>query len=923
MLAHLHIRLLCDQANLRNVRRSLDKAPADLYAFYEVAMSRVSAQPEAKKQVVKMALCYLFCAKRPLNTEELLHALSVEHGDVTLEEDAIIDLQFVLGSSAGLIRADTQTRIVGLVHHTLHEYLKLQPEQLLAWPEKELAKACLVSLNFEEFQNGPCDDADDLDARLQKYCFLDYASHHWGHHLYNASRTGEVPEDILLLREFLGHAGKLSASVQVLHMPLHRTKGWHTRFPTQVSALHAASYWGLDKAVTVLLEGKEVDVNHQDSYGETALHSAAQNGHMAVAQLLLDHSADIDLVDIRGRTPVAWASRSGHQAMVELLVSHGADTLKEDSYGWTAFHWASTGSHAELARLLLNHNPGPSRAHRHRALIYAAEARCVDIIRMLLDDDSNEKAEVNEKDSDDNVALTFSVPLGYIDAVRVFLENGADINIRDAFQNTPLHWAIAHPSVARLLLDNGARVDAKNDTGKTALHWAVQAEQEQVTAMLVKGGADVNAVDENNFTPLHVASLQGHSGIVQLLLAKGARPDIEDQDGWTPLHAAVLRRDDKMVDLLVDKTENGPKILAKVTDLLQDGAVQALWDIKAQEKSAGSTVVCGLRYAASIGNTEMVLALLESGTDIDGEDDPGGSTALTVAASLCYSDTLQLLLRNGANVNKPDRNGWTALHYAASNVGGLESAKLLLENGADIEAKVYRWTPLLLAGFYWQKASAAHLLNNGADANAEDFHGRRILHWAAWNNSTMVARLALEQDAHINATDRWGKTALVWAIESTNEHMTELLLQHGADTMVKARDGITALHMAAFTGNQDLTRRLLANEADCAVGAVGGLTALHIAAFKGHRAIVKLFLAKGADSSDQCQWRMGETVHGRFDTGGGIEPLGLLSNRFRRLVAKSSQVSEDMVEGQTSFTAPQLAALGGSPSVLRLFVQHA
>lgn len=934
MLAYLHIHLLCDQSNMRNVRRSLDKAPANLFAFYDVAMVRITDQPEPRKQVVKTALCYLFCAKRPLNTGELLHALGTEIGDAELDEEAIPDLQFVLSNSAGLIRADTQTGIVGLVHHTLHEYLTLRPEQLLAWPEREMARACLVSLNFDEFQSGPCGDAKDLDARLQKYCFFDYASHHWGSHFHDASQTGDTPEeDMALLRDFLGHSGKLSSSIQVLHMSRHRTKGWHDRFPRQVSALHVASYWGLDNAVALLLEGDEkVDANHQDSYGATALHLAAQNGHVAVARLLLDCSASIDAVDIRGRTPVAWASRNGYQAMAELLILRGADTLREDSSGWTALHWATMGGYDELARVLLNHTAGPARAHRNRALVLAAEARSVGIIRMLLDDDdSSERADIDGRDDEGSTPLTFSVSLGDMEAVRIFLQRGADVNGLDAYQNAPLHWAIAHVPMTRLLLEEGARVNAKNDEGRTALHWAVQEGQEAVAKVLIEAGADVNAADENGFTPLHAASLKGLAGIVRLLLANAARADVEDVDGWMPLHAAVLRKHDAVVGLLVGRRKDGPEIVAQTTELLQDGVVRTMWDEKAQEKSAGSTVVSGLRYAANTGNAEMVLALLENGADIDAEDDVGGSTALTVAASLCYPDIMQLLLQNGVAINKPDRKGWTALHYAAYSEEGLDLVKLLLENGADIEAKVHRWTPLLLAGKHWRPESATYLATRGANVNVEDYHGRRILHWAAWNNSTKLAQLLLDRGADINAADRWGKTALIWAVESMNGRMTELLLERGADAMLKARDGTTALYMAAFAGIPRLASHLLAKGVGCNTRAVGGLTAVHIAAFMGYRAVVKLLLAGGAAASDQCQWRIGESVYNGFDTSGGIEPFGLLSNQFRRLVNESGEdaskdTSEDTieevaeeVEDQRSLSAQQLATLGGSTSVLRLF----
>ncbi|KLU88296.1 hypothetical protein MAPG_07283 [Magnaporthiopsis poae ATCC 64411] len=923
LLAHLYIRLLCDQLNVRNVRRALGKAPANLFAFYDVAMARIADQPEPRKQAVKTALCYLFCAKRPLNTEELLHALGVEINDIGLDEAAIPDIRFVLSDSVGLIRADTRTGMVGLVHHTLHEYLKSRPGQLLPWPEREMARVCLVYLNFDEFQGGPCSDAKDLEKRLQNYRFYDYASHHWGSHCRH-SQT-DTPEDMDLLQRFLRHEGKLSSSIQVLHMSRHRTKGWHDRFPRQVSALHAASYWGLDKVAAMVLEEGKVDANHQDSYGATALHLAAQNGYVAVAQLLLDsYPASINLVDNRGRTPVAWASRNGHQAVAELLIARGADTLREDSSKWIALHWATMGGYAELTRVLLSLTPGPERAHRNRALMLAAEAGRIGIIRMLLDDDSSESAGVDGRDEEGKTPVTFSVSLGYVEAVRVFLEKGADVNALDADQNAPLHWAIAGVSMTRLLLGNGARVNAKNDLGKTALHWAVREGREEVAKVLIEAGADVKVADKNNFTPLHSASLVGLEGIARLLLANGARVDVKDVDGWTPLHCAVLRKHDTVVDLLMAQNNDGPQIVTQMTELLQDGALQAMWDDTAQAKSEGSTVVSGLRYAAATRDAEMVLALLENGADIDAMDDVGAWTALTVAARLCHLGVMELLLQNGVAVNKPDRHGQTALHHAVCHKEGLDLVRLLLENGADIEAKAYRWTPLLLAGNLWQPDNAAYLASKGADVNAEDYYGRRILHWAAWNNGTELALLALDRGAEINAADRWGKTALIWAVESRDGPMTELLLERGADATLRARDGTTALHMAAFVGILDLARRLLAKGVDCNARAVGGLTAVHIAAFRGYHAIVKLLLAGGAVASDECQWRVGEFTYAGFDTNVSIKPSELLSNEFRDLVSQKGQDSVvQEVEGQRSLSVQQLATLGGSTSLLRLFAEQA
>jgi len=55
-----------------------------------------------------------------------------------------------------------------------------------------------------------------------------------------------------------------------------------------------------------------LDPNTRNGLGETLLHAALKEGHVKVAQWLLDLGADIDSRDNRGRTPlhvIQWRKR--------------------------------------------------------------------------------------------------------------------------------------------------------------------------------------------------------------------------------------------------------------------------------------------------------------------------------------------------------------------------------------------------------------------------------------------------------------------------------------------------------------------------------------------------------------------------------------------------------------------------------------
>lgn len=109
------------------------------------------------------------------------------------------------------------------------------------------------------------------------------------------------------------------------------------------NALHHAALRGNPSAMWILLlklpRGWIVDEKKDDGY--TALHLAALNNHVEVAELLVHHGkADMDLQNVNLQTALHLAVERQHTQIVRLLVREGANLNIPDKDGDTPLHEA-------------------------------------------------------------------------------------------------------------------------------------------------------------------------------------------------------------------------------------------------------------------------------------------------------------------------------------------------------------------------------------------------------------------------------------------------------------------------------------------------------------------------------------------------------------------------------------------------------
>jgi ankyrin repeat protein len=252
--------------------------------------------------------------------------------------------------------------------------------------------------------------------------------------------------------------------------------------------------------------------------GLTPLFFAAREGNIEAAEVLIAAGADVNAKEDQYKfTPLLTATYNGRYDFAAMLLNKGADPNDGSLY-----------LAVELRNMAVYSNrPNPPTVDRSMDALA--------LIKMLLDKGADPNLALDMKPPQIQAQGTVTIPAGGtalnravrstdLATVKLLLEKGANPSLAIKDGTTPIMQA-------------AAGIAARGEE-EEVIDLADRADPLEAIKLFVEAGADVNAVNAQGNTAVHLAAQRGNDRIIEYLVSKGAKLDIVNKGNRTPLDMA-------------------------------------------------------------------------------------------------------------------------------------------------------------------------------------------------------------------------------------------------------------------------------------------------------------------------------------------------------------------------------------------------
>eukprot|EP00977_Amphora_coffeiformis_P016740 scaffold5278_cov128-Amphora_coffeaeformis.AAC.6 len=318
---------------------------------------------------------------------------------------------------------------------------------------------------------------------------------------------------------------------------------------SNINAIAKATPDYAERLAKMIEEGTVTDTENNVD-GVTALHVAAQGGHLDTVNLLLENGAKPAVADDDQRTPLTLAIKGNYGEVALALVKAGADpnTVFTDEEGveHNLLFDSILIENEEFAKVLIE--KGADLYHKDEkgvtTLLQASHRGLLEVVQKLLD---AHKAKGGNADwlntsSEEGVSPIIAASSeGHPEVAKALIAAGANKDAADVDGTSALMAASArgHLEVARELLSAGAAVNVQNNDGHTALMFAFNGKNqvetlfERYSQYLKDADGEGSEEADGGTGPIIREALANHTALVDLLMKNGADANLKDKEGHT------------------------------------------------------------------------------------------------------------------------------------------------------------------------------------------------------------------------------------------------------------------------------------------------------------------------------------------------------------------------------------------------------
>jgi ankyrin repeat protein len=238
------------------------------------------------------------------------------------------------------------------------------------------------------------------------------------------------------------------------------------------------------------------------------------------------------------------------------------------------------------------------------------------------------------------------------DIIECLIDYGANINVLDSMERTPLHVAVSNGNYESCitLLGRGCKVNERDKYGYSALQLAIKLHKFEIADDIILFKGDINFKRIDGSTILHDCLVHDNVIALKYLLKLNSSTKLivnpKDSNGDTPLLRAIHTDNLPALKFFTSKKKSEIKFLS------QNGIGYNLFHIAARKNSFRS-----LTFIISLDKTTTTLINQQDQTS-------RGCSPIHLAIQHGSPEVFQILMYNHCDINVKDNTGNTPLHYA-------------------------------------------------------------------------------------------------------------------------------------------------------------------------------------------------------------------------------------------------------------------